>query len=116
MSAFGIPGLSTRVRRRWVVGVVIVSVLVLLHIPLLTLVGRWLVVDDPHSAADFVVLAGGYADSPAGFEEAARLCREHSVRGVLLMTPAESRLEQYGVRPATAEIARAELAARGVPA
>jgi uncharacterized SAM-binding protein YcdF (DUF218 family) len=67
------------------VGALAVAAAVALHVPLLRLVGGWLVVDDPLSPADaIVVLAGG---TPGREIEAAALYRRGLAPRVVLSRP-----------------------------
>lgn len=99
-----------RCRGALVVGGLVV--LVLLHTPILRGLAWCLIVDEPSSAANYVLVV----DGDRCFDVAAQRFREGSVEQVLVQESIPGRLARLGVLPTFEELSRRELAKRGVAA
>ena len=100
-----------RLSRRWLVVIAALgAVLVSAHRPLLTSVGRLLIVDQPRGPCAAVLIISG----DGRYDAAAEVYRRTGSPMLLLKSPT-TRLVQYGILPPGHELARHELRERGVP-
>ncbi len=101
-----------RVSRKhlWLIGVALIGLLAAGHASVLSAIGGILVVDQPWTACDVILILGGNGC----FDEAARLYREDASRQVLLIEACPSRVVEAGILPSFETLARHELTDRGV--
>jgi hypothetical protein len=99
--------------RRWLL--VLLSVAVLCYLFrgwILTTVAGFLIVEQPPQASEYVLLLG--ADK--SFDLAAESFRENSTCRIVVLDYPPPRLQRMGICPGDADVAKKELAKRGVPA